>query len=41
MLVLFLRKIIILLQKMHQKLLTQQKNRARQNFCRENRANSR
>ena len=40
---LFLRKIIILLQKMHQKLLTQLKNRARQNrarqkFCRENRA---
>ena len=40
----FLRKIIILLQKMHQKLLTQLKNRARQNrarqkFCRENRAN--
>ena len=44
MLVLFLRKIIILLQKMHQKFLTQLKNRARQNrarqkFRRENRAN--
>ena len=44
MLVLFFREIIILLQKMHQKLLTQLKNRARQNrarqkFCRENRAN--